>query len=94
MDYFWETTGSIKKGVGFKHFDGTHIFWLVILALTVAICSYCYRRCGEIGRKRFRFTVAGLIFADEIAKWIMLLSTGLWTMNYLPFHLCTIKISS
>ena len=92
MDYFWETTGSIKKGVGFKHFDATHIFWLVLLVLTVTVCSYCYRKCGETGRRRFRFTVAGLILADEIAKWIMLFSTGLWTMNYLPLHLCTINI--
>lgn len=91
-EYFWESTGSIKKGVGFKHFDATHIFGLVLLVLTVTICSYFYRKCGETGRKRFRFTVACLIFADEIAKWIMLLSTGLWTMNYLPLHLCTINI--
>ena len=92
MEFFWESSGSIRDGVGFRHFDATHIFWLTVLAVTVSVCSYFYRRCGEGGRKRFRFAVAGLIFADEIAKWIMLLSTGLWTVNYLPFHLCTINI--
>ena len=92
MEYFWETSGSIQKGVGFQHFDATHIFWILTFLLTVVICSFAYRRCGETGRRRFRYTVAGLIFLDEIAKWVMLLSTGLWTLNYLPLQLCTINI--
>ncbi len=80
------------KNFGFTHFDGTHIFWLILLVVTLVVCSYFYRKCGETGRKRFRFTVAGLIFADEIAKWIMLFATDQWTVNYFPLHLCTINI--
>lgn len=92
FEYFWESSGSIKDGVGFAHFDLTHIFWIALFICTVAICSFFYKKCSAKGRRIFRFTVAGLILADELAKWIMLLSTGLWTVNYLPFHLCTINI--
>ena len=97
MEYFWWTDNAfvknkMPKNFGFTHFDATHIFWLVLLVLTLVICSYFYRKCGEVGRKRFRFTVAGLIFADEIAKWIMLFATGQWSVNYFPLHLCTINI--
>ncbi len=92
MEYFWQTTGSIKKGVGFSHFSTTHLIWLAIFAVTCLVCCYCYRKCGETGRKRFRITVTGLILLDEAAKWVMLLATGLWTKNYLPLQLCTINI--
>lgn len=97
MEYFWWTDGTLVKNkkpktFGFTHFDATHIFWLVLFALTAVICSYFYRKCGEVGRKRFRFAVAGLIFLDEIAKWIMLFATNQWTVNYFPLHLCTINI--
>lgn len=97
MEYFWWTDGTfaknkMPKNFGFSHFDATHIFWLVLLVLTLVICSCFYRKFGAVGRKRFRFTVAGLIFADEIAKWIMLFVTGQWTVNYFPLQLCTINI--
>ena len=92
MEYFWESTGSIKKGVGFTHFGTGHLIWIAIFIITCIICCYFYRKCKETGRKRFRFTVAGLILLNEAAKWAMLLATGLWTKNYLPLHLCTINI--
>ena len=97
MEYFWWTDGTLvknkkPKNFGFSHFDATHIFWLVMLLVTTVVCSYFYRKCGEKGRKRFRFTVAGLIFLDEIAKWIMLFATNQWSVNYFPLHLCTINI--
>ena len=96
-EYFWWTDGTFvknkkPKNFGFTHFEATHIFWLVLLVVTAVVCSLCYRKCGEKGRKRFRFIVAGLIFLDEIAKWIMLFATDQWTVNYLPLHLCTINI--
>ena len=92
MTYFWETSGSIPKGQGFPLFSPTHLFWITVFLIAANIVPYTYRKCSEKGRKIYRFTVAGLIFADEIAKWVMLLSTGLFTKNYLPFQLCTINI--
>lgn len=92
MEYFWETTGSIPKGHGFSHFSPTHLFWLALFLVAAIIVPYTYRKCSEKGRRNYRFVVAGMIFADELGKWIMLLATGLFTKNYLPFQLCTINI--
>ncbi len=92
MKYFWETSGSIESGVGFAHYDLCHIFWLVGMALTLVAVSLVYRRCDPSHRRILRFSVAGLILADELAKLILLTATGLWTENYLPLQLCTINI--
>lgn len=92
MEYFFETTGSIKSGVGFSHWSPTHIFWLVTLVAVCAICCFFYRKSGEIGRKRWRFTVASLIVLDEILKMVVLIAFGRYTKNYLPLQLCTINI--
>lgn len=58
--YFWYTEEIIPEGVGFTHFGPIH---LICLALTV-ICSILgalyYRRLGEQGKRRFRYTIAPL----------------------------------
>ncbi len=92
MKYFWETSGSITDGVGFSHYDLCHILWLVGFALATVLVCFFYARAGEVGRRRWRYTIAGLIVLDELGKVIMLLVTGLWTENYLPLQLCTINI--
>ena len=92
MEYFWKTSGSIPEGHGFSLFSPTHLFWLFLFLISAIVVPCCYRKCGEVGRHRMRLTVAALIFADELGKWIMLLATGLFTENYLPFQLCTINI--
>ncbi len=92
MKYFWETVGSIEEGVGFSHFDTCHIIWLIAFVCVTVGVSILYKKSNERNRKIIRFVVAGLIVLDELAKMTMLLVTGLWTVNYLPFHLCTINI--
>ncbi len=92
MKYFWETTGSIPSGVGFQHYELCHILWLVGMLVTFVAVSLFYRKSTPPRRRIIRFTVAGLILADELAKMILLTATGLWTKNYLPLQLCTINI--
>ena len=96
LEYFFETTGSMKamglNDAGFSHYDGTHVFWLVLFAISAVVCCMFYRKCGERGRKRWRYIMAGLIVADEIYKVVTLLAVGLYTVNYLPMELCSINI--
>ena len=92
MEYFWHITGDIPKGLGFSHFDTTHLCWLgLFVILAVALCVL-YRRLGETGRRRFRYIMAALIVADEIFKDACLLIGGRYNLNYLPLHLCSINI--
>lgn len=92
MEYFFETSGSIEKGHGFSHYSLTHIGWLIAFVAVVAACCYFYRKCGQVGRRRFRFTVASLILLDEILKVVVLVAVGRYTKNYLPIQLCSINI--
>lgn len=92
MQYFFESSGSIVDGVGFSHWSNTHVFWLVAFVVICAVCSFFYRKSSDIGRKRWRFTVAGLIVLDEILKMAVLIAFGNYNENYLPLHLCSINI--
>lgn len=93
MNSYWlETTGSIKKGVGFSHFDALHLGWLAVFAVfTMALCLY-YRRQDAAGRGRLRKGMACAIVADELFKMAVLFIGGNYTKNYLPLHLCSINI--
>ena len=43
MKYLLATTGSIEEGVGFSHYDGCHIAWLIFAAVCIAGCCLLYR---------------------------------------------------
>ena len=92
MKYFLDTTGTIPKGLGFKHFDATHLCWLALFVLLAVLLCSIYCRLGETGRRRFRYTLAALIVANELFKVICLVIGGRYTINYLPLHLCSINI--
>jgi len=92
MNYFWETVETIESGVGFKHFDVTHISWLVAFVIFTTVCACIYRKLPDKKRKIFRYVLAGLIVADELFKMAFLFATDLYTPKYLPFHLCSINI--
>ena len=92
MEYFWHITGDIPKGLGFSHFDATHLCWLGLFAVLAVVLSLLYRRLGEVGRRRFRYIMAALIIADELFKVVCLVIGGRYNVNYLPLHLCSINI--
>ncbi len=92
MEHFWDTVDTIPEGLGFSHFDGVHIMWLVILAVTVIINSIFFRRLSEKGQDRWKKIVALLIVLDEIYKDIGLHIGGNYSVGYLPLHLCSINI--
>ncbi len=92
MQYFWETTGTIIKGVGFKAFDSCHIAWLIFAVIAISALSALYKKQNAEKRKITRFAVAAAILLNEIIKTVILVAVGRWTKNYLPIHLCTINI--
>lgn len=92
MEYFWETSDTIPKGLGFSQFSGLHFAWLgTFVVLTVGFCLL-YRRWGVKGRERWRRAVALLLAADELFKLIPMIILGRFRAAYLPFHLCSINI--
>ncbi len=93
MQYFLDTSDTIPKGLGFSHYDATHLTWLaVFLVFTVGCCLLYCRLSGEKSRVLFRRIFAGVILFDEAWKWFWLILGGNFTVGYLPLHLCSINI--
>ena len=92
MQYFFESSDTIKKGLGFSHFSPIHIMWLSIFVVLTAFMCFLYIRSNEKGRKIIRITLASLTVLDEVFKIVGLASHGNYTASYLPLHLCSINI--
>lgn len=92
MKYFWDTVGTIEKGVGFAQYDLCHILWLLFFVTLAAVCCLCYRKCDPEKRRNFRYAMAALLVADEVFKQVCLQIGDRFTFSYLPLHLCSINI--
>lgn len=92
MENFWCTSDTIPDGFGFSGFDGFHLTWLAVIVLFTAASCLFYRRLGQLGRDRWRKTVAALLIADELFALIPMFVQGVFRATYLPFHLCSINI--
>lgn len=92
MEHFWKTVEVIPEGIGFAHYGALHLCWLAAFAVLAVLNCILYRKLGQKGRKIWRIVVASLLILDEIYKQIPLFVNGLFTLGYLPLHLCSINI--
>lgn len=92
MEHFWKTVEVIPEGIGFAHYGALHLCWLTAFAVLAVLNCILYRKLGEKGRKIWRIVIASLLVLDEIYKQIPLFVNGLFTLEYLPLHLCSINI--
>lgn len=92
MEYFWCTSETISKGLGFSHYDALHLGWLTAGVLVIGIACLVYYKLNSHQRTLFRKSVAVLLIADELFKLIPMLIQGIFELDYLPFHLCSINL--
>ena len=92
MEYFWYTSDNIPKGLGFSHFDGFHLAWLLAGAAVIFLSCLLYRKLGEKQRGIFRKTAALLLVADELFLVLPMIAMGVFRAAYLPFELCSINL--
>ena len=92
MEHFWKTVEVIPEGIGFAHYGALHLCWLAAFAVLAVLNCILYRKLGQKGRKIWRIVVASLLVLDEIYKQIPLFVNRLFTLEYLPLHLCSINI--
>lgn len=92
MNYFLDTTDTIPAGVGFLHFGGLHIIWLLVFVVITVLNCFVYRRLDCKGKRNWKIIMACLLLADEVFKDVMLIIGGRFRSDYLPLHLCSINI--
>jgi len=92
MQYFLETVETIDDGLGFQHFDSTHLVWLAAFVVVTVLCCFWYRKLDAAEKDRWKKVVAILLVADELFKLAILFIGGNYEWDYLPLHLCSINI--
>ena len=92
MQYFLDTTGTVPEGVGFQHYDATHIMWLIVATLFIIYISVTYKKQTPQKREKTRKVLAAALILDELWKMFWLTVGHRYELEYLPLHLCSINI--
>ena len=92
FEYFFESSDTIVKGVGFSHFEGLHFAWLLFFVVFCGVSCYLYKNRSPEQRKKMRYLYAALLLLDEVIKIAGLAAFGNYDVSYLPLHLCSINI--
>ncbi len=92
MEFWFDTVETIPDGVGFSHYDGLHLCWLMLFVLFTVGISLCYRTKAPEARAGMRKVMALAIVGDELFKMAMLTIGGRYIPDYLPLHLCSVNI--
>ncbi len=92
FQYFFESSDTIVKGVGFSHFEMLHLAWLLVFVGFCGTSCYLYKKRSPEKRKKMRYLYAGLLLLDEAIKIAGLAAFGNYDVSYLPLHLCSINI--
>ena len=92
MYYFFDTMESIPEGMGFSLFGILHIFWIAAAFIIILVNLLGYRSLNATRKCNWRKVIASLLIADELFKVAILIYSGHYGFDYLPFHLCSINI--
>ncbi len=92
MDYFFTLENDLPAGVGFAHWDGAHITWLIFSAALIAALCLLYRRAPAAGRTKWRHALGWAVLACELLKDVNLAVQGGLDRWYLPLHLCGLAV--
>ena len=103
MQYFFKNSRDFlameEKGIylGFDLYSPKHLIWLAAIAAAVWLVSGWYkglndRKDGGRKQRRARGIFAAAIVLSEIYKDSVLMMTGNFRADYLPFHLCSFAI--
>lgn len=93
VEHFWDTVDTIGEGFGFSLFGARHLVTLALYIGFAALSCKLYKAADEKKRAQLRGLFAVLLLADEAFKQIGLQIGGNFNWDYLPLHLCSIRIS-
>ncbi len=76
----------------FTHFSLPHFIFIGFFLLAAIAVPLIYKKQDKKTRRKMLIGLTWLILADEALKQAVSISTGQFTPNYLPFHLCSVNI--
>lgn len=88
---FFAVTG-LPADAGFPMFGTGHFCWLAAAAAVAAAGALWYPRLSETGRRRARRTLCWGIVALDLFKDVYFVAFGVFSYDFLPFHLCGMAI--
>ncbi len=81
--------GGAEAGVGFSTFSATHLIWLFLMALFIAVFTIRYRRSDENGRDNMSKRMALFLILFEIFKQCVAGLTGAPAPGTAPLEICS-----
>lgn len=89
--YFWQYQTDLPSGSGFATFSPTHLAWLAVSWLLIALAALGYRYLSPPARLRAEQSLAVLIASTYLFRWIWAAALGhLYASEMLPLHLCAV----
>lgn len=89
---FFTPNARMPEGLGFNHYDLTHILWLVAFVILCAVCTIIYKKLNTKNRNIMRICMASVVFILEMAKNFVAIAVDDFGIGHLPFHLCGINV--
>ncbi len=89
---FFTPDSQMPEGIGFKHYDLTHILWLLAFVILCTVCTIIYKKLNEKNRNIMRVCLASIVFVLEMAKNFVAIAVDDFHIGHLPFHLCGINV--
>ena len=78
--------------IGFSLYSAGHLLWLAAILIAGIWLSQWYRRQPDDKRRTIRRIFAVVLAVMELVKNAVLVATGFFSAEYLPFHLCGLAI--
>ena len=86
--FFLTSQENIPPGLGFSLYGPRHLLWLAGIALGIVLLCRYYCRLDRPARRRLAVGLCLCALGLDLAWDLILLCTGQFTLNYLPFDLC------
>lgn len=90
-DFFrFQTDYPVKSG--FALFGYEHLIWLFMITIICFVSTKWYLKMNYDGKKKFSIVLGSLLPVMGIYRDVILMITGHFDKEFLPFHLCSMAL--
>lgn len=90
LNYFFTYDIHLPEGVGISLFGGEHFRWLIFSIFACMALCRIYLELPQTKTKTMRRIIALCILSCELTKAFVLIRNDLYSIYYLPLHLCNL----